>query len=175
VISAAKSFSAVLRSEADTVRLAQIIARRLHPVDCIALTGNLGAGKTCFTRALIQFLQPPDAPEVTVISPSFLLMQEYQVQLQEGKYAGQQAVLWHLDGYRLESEAEIPELGLDELLESAIVVMEWAERFAGFLPLNRLEITLETVENTIRKVTITGKGKHEHSIHTIDKEFHAKP
>jgi tRNA threonylcarbamoyl adenosine modification protein YjeE len=109
------------------------VARQLRHGDCIALSGDLGTGKTAFSRALIQAIAP-GAPEVT--SPTFMLMQSYPVVLADGT----DETLWHLDLYRIEESAEVEALGLDELWPH-ITLVEWPERIAPLLPQQALYIT----------------------------------
>lgn len=178
-----------LANEADTARLACSIARYLQPVDCLTLTGTLGAGKTTLMRYLIQHLQQDPA---VVISPSFMLVQEYEVRIQakdfkverqseqgEARSVGfgaaapfKKTTLYHVDGYRLNDPREIPELGLEECFENGIVAIEWPEIFAGFLPKNRLELTLEMADNGGRRAFLQGKGNHEAIAYQISEEFH---
>lgn len=99
--------------------------------DCIALVGELGAGKTSFTRGLAigAGVDPDD-----VASPTFALVNEYR---------GRIAVA-HADLYRLERERELDEIGWDDfaLRKDAVVVIEWADRFAHRLPADHLRVTL---------------------------------
>lgn len=98
------------------------IGEGLSAGEVVALTGDLGAGKTEFTKGLAQGLNYQE--EVT--SPTFALLQEYH---------GGRLPVFHLDFYRLESAAEVLDLGWDELLErGGVVVVEWPERFPELLP-----------------------------------------
>jgi hypothetical protein len=106
------------------------IAAALEPGDLVTLSGDLGAGKTTFARALIRYLAGDDTIEVP--SPTFTLMQSYELP----RFA-----LVHADLYRLSGAAELAELGFDDLPEGAVVLMEWPDRAAGFLPPDRLDIT----------------------------------
>lgn len=155
----------VLASEQETARLAKAISQCMEPEDCLTLQGDLGAGKTTLMRYLIAALQQKPTP---VISPSFLLMQEYEIELK-----GKKTVLWHIDGYRLNNTSEIQELGLDELFSNAIVAIEWPERFEGFLPPDRLDIRLQMITGTERSVMIKGRGKNAGTEIDIGKKFHA--
>lgn len=103
-----------------------------------------------------------------VTSPSFTIIQEYEVQL-SGKKSPTK--LYHLDGYRLNDASEIPELGLEEMLESGIVCIEWPEIFASYLPESRLEITIEMLENQQRNMRLIGRGHHANITSQLSKEL----
>jgi len=130
VVDAALSFD--LPSEAMTAALAARLARRSRAGDVIALRGDLGTGKTVFARAFIRALRGL-AEEVP--SPTFTLVQIY-----EGE-AGAPAI-WHFDFYRLTRPEEVFELGFEEALAQAIVLIEWPERLGLMLPRERLEVRL---------------------------------
>src|SRR3954471_3851731 len=128
------SYSVTLASELGIQRLVIDIAAALDPGDLVTLSGDLGAGKTTFARALIRFLA--DNPDIPVPSPTFTLMQSYEL-------PGFPVV--HADLYRLEGPGELAELGFDDLPKDAVVLLEWPDRAAGFLPPDRLDVafTLE--------------------------------
>ncbi|MGH6867164.1 MAG: tRNA (adenosine(37)-N6)-threonylcarbamoyltransferase complex ATPase subunit type 1 TsaE [Methyloceanibacter sp.] len=141
--------SASLRlDEVDLVQLdilASRIALGLKTGDVIALSGPLGAGKTTFSRAVVTRLG--DLSEVP--SPSFALMQRYETP---------RLTVTHCDFYRLEPE-ELEELGLDDALAEGAVLIEWAERAAGWLPEDRLDVAIEeTAEPDLRSIVLTGHG-----------------
>src|SRR6266545_4055555 len=129
--SGTSSFSVALPDEQATRRLAIDIANSLAPGDLVTLSGDLGAGKTTFARALIRYLAGD--PAIEVPSPTFTLMQSYDLP---------QFQLIHADFYRLSGPAELTELGFDDLPEDAVILVEWADRAAGFLPADRLDIAL---------------------------------
>jgi N-acetylmuramate 1-kinase len=124
------SFTVTLPNEPAMVAFMTDIACALEPGDLVTLSGDLGAGKTTFARALIRYLSGDDAIEVP--SPTFTLIQTYQLP---------RFPLVHADLYRLSGTAELVELGFDDLPEGAVVLMEWPDRAAGFLPPDRLDIT----------------------------------
>jgi tRNA threonylcarbamoyladenosine biosynthesis protein TsaE len=113
----------------ETEQIAADLGRRLKGGEVIALSGNLGAGKTCFARGLARGLQIPGP----ITSPSYVLVKSYEGRL----------VLHHADFYRLagndqDAGAEPPDLaslGLDDYLEdpAAVVLIEWAERYPNFI------------------------------------------
>jgi N-acetylmuramate 1-kinase len=123
------SFSVTLANEEATRRLATDIAAALEPGDLVTLSGDLGAGKTTFARALIRYLAGDDMIEVP--SPTFTFLQTYQLP---------RFTLVHADLYRISGSAELAELGFDDLPEGAVVLLEWPDRAAGFLPPDRLDI-----------------------------------
>ncbi len=117
--------------EAATAAVAAAQAAWLEPGDFVALTGDLGSGKTVFARALVRALV--EAPELETPSPTFTLMQVYDAPL---------GPVVHADFYRLRGLRELDNLGWDEALEGAIAVVEWAERIPEALPPDRLEARL---------------------------------
>src|ERR1700754_3247445 len=125
------TFSVALPGEHATRRLAIDIANSLQRGDTVTLSGDLGAGKTTFARALIRYLAGDETVEVP--SPTFTLMQVYDLP---------RFTLVHADLYRLTGAAELAELGFDDLPEGAVVLLEWPDRAAGFLPPDRIDVTL---------------------------------
>ena len=144
------SFSVVLPDEGTTARLTIDVANALAPGDLVTLSGDLGAGKTTFARALIRYLAGDDSIEVP--SPTFTLMQIYDLP---------QFPLVHADLYRLSGAAELVELGFDDLPEGAVVLLEWPDRADGLLPPDRLDIALTLAPKLkveFRHARVTGYG-----------------
>jgi N-acetylmuramate 1-kinase len=144
------SFSVTLRNEEAMHRFMRDIAMALHPGDLITLSGDLGAGKTTFARALIRHLAGDDTIEVP--SPTFTLVQTYELA---------QVPIVHADLYRIAGSSELAELGFDDLPENAIVLLEWPDRAAGFLPADRLDIAFMMAPQLgegCRNVRVTGYG-----------------
>lgn len=125
--------------EAGLATFATRLAAVLRPGDTIALSGDLGAGKTTFARALLRGLGW--AGEVP--SPSFTLVQTYPTD----------PPLWHIDLYRLESADEADALGLDDVWDSAVVVVEWPERLGDRLPADALRLRLDGAGEATRRLT----------------------
>ena len=127
-----------------TARLAARLGARLHPGDVLLLSGEIGAGKTHFARALIHALQ--DRPE-DVPSPTFTLVQTYDTRRGE---------LWHSDLYRLGHPDEVIELGLADAFETAICLVEWPDRLADLAPPGALTLSFAPGAGAeARELTIT--------------------
>ncbi len=144
-------FSVALDNEEATRRFAVEIANALEPGDTVTLSGDLGAGKTAFARAVIRHLAGD--PEIAVPSPTFTLMQVYELP---------RLTLAHADLYRIASPDELGELGLDESAAGGVVLMEWPDRAGDRLPPDRIDIafTLSPARgDDYRDVTVTGYGK----------------
>jgi tRNA threonylcarbamoyladenosine biosynthesis protein TsaE len=129
------NISIPLNAPNETTALAHQIGAHLHAGDCLLLSGDVGAGKTHFARALIQSLLsvPEDVP-----SPTFTLVQVYD--------ALSGVEIWHADLYRLSDPSEIEELGLSEAMEQAICLIEWPDRLATLRPDDALDITLTATD-----------------------------
>src|SRR3954464_11995802 len=125
----ASTFSVALPGEHATQRLAIDIANSLQRGDTVTLSGDLGAGKTTFARALIRYLAGDALVEVP--SPTFTLMQSYDLP---------QFALGHVGRCRLSGWGGRAELGLDDLPEGAVVLSEWPDRAASTLPPRRLYV-----------------------------------
>jgi N-acetylmuramate 1-kinase len=144
------SFSVQLPHEEAMHRFMRDIALALRPGDMITLSGDLGAGKTTFARALIRYLAGDE--EIEVPSPTFTLIQTYELDAFS---------IVHADLYRVSASSELAELGFDELPEDAVVLLEWPDRAAGLLPADRLDIafTISPQQGeTFRNVRIAGHG-----------------
>jgi N-acetylmuramate 1-kinase len=144
------SFSITLPNEQAMVRFAVDVACALEAGDLVTLSGDLGAGKTTFARALIRYLAADDAIEVP--SPTFTLLQSYELP---------RFPVVHADLYRLSGAAELAELGFDDVPENAVVLVEWADRAAGFLSPDRFDIAFTlapTLGSDVRNARCTGYG-----------------
>ena len=140
-----------LADEAATAGVAADIAQFIGPGDLVTLSGDLGAGKTSFARALIRHLRHD--PELDVPSPTFTLMQIYP---------GDDYPIVHADLYRIKDPGELAELGWEEATDDALVLVEWAERAGDQLPPDRLDVSLHVTPDkgdTNRICVITGHGK----------------
>ena len=119
-----------LADEAATIRLGEDLALALKPGDCLALTGDLGAGKSTLARAFLRAMA--DDPDLEVPSPTFTLVQSYELRIPVS----------HFDFYRMGDASEIDELGFEEALGLGICLVEWPEMAGDELPLSRIRLTL---------------------------------
>jgi N-acetylmuramate 1-kinase len=136
-----------LPDEAATAGLARELALFVRPGDCLAISGDLGSGKTALARALIQGLSP-HGESLEVPSPTFTLVQTYD---------DTRVPVAHFDFYRLNDPVELAETGFDEFAETHVTLVEWPDRLPGELPDDRLEIALE-VAGTGRRARLAGHG-----------------
>ena len=127
-------------SEQETERVAAELAATLQPGDIVLLTGNLGAGKTVFTRGVAAGLGI-DPDEVS--SPTFTLVHEYR---------GPRLTLYHADLYRLE-RAATEDLGLEEMgVKDGVLVVEWPDRLTHAVP-GTQSVTIEMIDDHSRRIT----------------------
>ena len=126
----------VLFSEKETKKLAQEFAAILKPGDIVAFWGELGTGKTFFIKQVCEILKT----EEQATSPSFTIINEY--------LSSDGLKIFHFDFYRIENEAELQNLGLDDyFFNNSICLIEWAEKIQAFLPSTRYDIFLNFVDN----------------------------
>jgi tRNA threonylcarbamoyladenosine biosynthesis protein TsaE len=131
----------VTRSEEETGALGRDLAGTLEPGIAVLLYGDLGAGKTAFTRGLAAGLgvSPED-----VSSPTFTIIQEYR---------GGRLPLFHVDLYRLNDPREIEDLGLDEMARTGALAIEWAEKLTR-PPRGAIEVRITHGDGDERSVTV---------------------
>lgn len=135
-----------------TARLAAAIAGVCRPGDCLALSGELGAGKTTFARGFIRALAPGEG-EIT--SPTFTLVQSYAT---AGRNQGTGMTIWHFDLYRIRRGEELDELGLDEALDSGVTLVEWPERAGSRLPMDRLVVRIDVADASGQRIFTLDAG-----------------
>ena len=129
-------------------RFAAFLSLLLKPGDVVALSGELGAGKTTLARDVIRAVLDDDALEIP--SPTFSLVQNYP----DGRLP-----LVHIDCYRMEDADELQEIGLDDALTDGVALIEWPERVTGRIPVDRFEINItDGGSEDTRALAIKGCG-----------------
>lgn len=142
-------------SELETIALGRRLGTFLRGGDVVALTGELGSGKTCFTKGIALGLCVPK--DIIVNSPSFSLVNEYS-----GRHP-----LFHMDAYRLENLSDLISAGLDEYFyQDGIVVVEWADRWSDLLPSWRVKVDLSIVNEYSRRVALS--GNHQRALEILE-------
>lgn len=114
-----------LPDAAATAALGQLVAPVLRAGDCLALRGEIGAGKSTLARAILQYRLSRLGRTEDIPSPTFTLVQTYDLGEVEA---------WHFDLYRLSDPWDAIELGLDDALDHAICLIEWPERLGDAQP-----------------------------------------
>lgn len=135
-------------SAQQTKRIAYRIGKNLLGGDVLALSGELGSGKTCFTGGLARGLGVNEKYQIT--SPTFTIINEYPARY----------TLYHFDVYRLNSYTEFEDLGYEEYFYGGgVVVIEWAEKIAKILPEQTFFINFEYADENKRKIIVKGPQK----------------
>ena len=144
-----KIFSLITNSPRATQELGRSIGEKLNPGSIIALVGELGCGKTCFTKGLCSGL---GISPRCVNSPSFALANEYEGTLP----------VFHLDLYRIENIAMSLDIGMLDYLSrasSGVIIIEWAERIEPLLPDEYLEVNFSVLSPRKREIKLVGRGE----------------
>ncbi|MGA2001967.1 MAG: tRNA (adenosine(37)-N6)-threonylcarbamoyltransferase complex ATPase subunit type 1 TsaE [Terriglobales bacterium] len=129
-------------SAEETIAYGRELAAELAPPRIVLLRGDLGAGKTTLVKGIAEGFHAARAEDVT--SPTFTLIHEYR---------SPRATLYHIDLYRIETQREFDTLGLDDLLApDSILLIEWGEKFPRLVRDRDIEITLERVAETERRI-----------------------
>jgi tRNA threonylcarbamoyladenosine biosynthesis protein TsaE len=143
-------------SAEQTREIASLIGGKLRKGDILALSGELGSGKTCFTGGLARGLDVSEKYQIT--SPTFTLINEYPGRCK----------LYHFDVYRLNGYSDFEDLGYEEYFcGDGIVVIEWAEKIVQILPNDTIFISFEYLDENRRKIIMKGsKSRLEELIDT---------
>jgi tRNA threonylcarbamoyladenosine biosynthesis protein TsaE len=135
----------VTHSPEETIAFGRTLAVLLAPPKLVLLRGDLGAGKTTLVKGIAAAFEA--AAEEDVTSPTFTLVHEYR---------GARATIYHIDLYRIDTQRELDTLALDDLRgESSILLIEWGEKFPGFVRERDVEISLERDGESGRRIRIT--------------------
>lgn len=138
-----EEYRVTTHSEEETVQIAQNLESEKFPNMIITLSGDLGSGKTVFTKGIAHGLGIDG-----ITSPTFNIIKEYDGELP----------LYHMDVYRL--EGNIDNIGLtDYFTKGGVVVIEWAEMIKEYLPKDRLDIKIKIVDENTRVLIFTPHGE----------------
>ena len=134
-------------SAAETQKLGQTLGAGIHQAIIIALTGDLGTGKTAFVQGLAKGLGVSEKYYIT--SPTFTLVNEYPGRRR----------LFHVDLYRIEHAPELAEIGLEEILrEDAVIAIEWAEKLLTESLFDHLELRFKMIDDDTRRIDLFAYG-----------------
>ncbi len=143
-----KQLTLLTSSPEETELIGQRLGKQLRRGMFLALSGNLGGGKTCFTRGIVASIAPESAELVS--SPTFAIMNEYPGQIP----------VYHFDFYRLSGSSEIIELGFEEYFDGdGVCIAEWAERIDDLLPTGQISILFEYLDDNRRRLTFQASGE----------------
>ena len=140
-----KRLQVFTRSPEETRQIGKALGARAQPGHVFLLIGPLGVGKTCFAQGVLWGLGVDEYAR----SPTFVLVSQYPGRIP----------MYHIDLYRLDTTAQLLDLGLDEYLYGdGVCVVEWADKVRDAFPLEHLEVRMEHVDETTRRLTITTNG-----------------
>ncbi len=134
-----------LNSAQETFEFGQTLGKKCVSAELFTLSGDLGAGKTTLTQGIASGL----GYKGVVNSPTFNILKQYKLNSPNISY------LYHIDAYRLKSEADLIDLGIEEILENedAVVVIEWPEKIKDILPRIYTEISIKSIDDNSRMLT----------------------
>jgi tRNA threonylcarbamoyladenosine biosynthesis protein TsaE len=148
-------FTIVTEADEETLELGFLLGTLLHEGDVVGLAGELGSGKTWFTKGIARGLGV--SPSTVVTSPSFALVNEYPGRV----------TLFHMDIYRLETLGELLSAGIEECLHSGgVAVLEWADRWPEILPEEAVTVELSILDDRSRRITFS--GSHPRAVFLIE-------
>lgn len=148
----ANAMDFISRSPEQTRRLGMRLGSLLQPGDVLALSGDLGAGKTTLVQGIAQGWGSTDA----VSSPTFVLVNVYR--RPDG------GLLHHMDAYRIESALEAEDLDIDSMLASGALIVEWAERITSALPKELIRIHMNWIADEHRSLSVRPVGEHNEQL-----------
>lgn len=154
------SFEFISRSTEQTRRLGMRLGALLRAGDVICLVGELGSGKTTLVQGIASGWGSLDP----VTSPTFVLVNVYR--------GPDTARLYHLDAYRLSSAREAEDLDLEPMLETGLLVVEWAERIQEALPREHMWVTLRWIDAEQRDLVFAARGgRYQTVLATVRKQI----
>jgi tRNA threonylcarbamoyladenosine biosynthesis protein TsaE len=148
-------------SPADTLAIARALGGVLRPGDVVALTGDLGAGKTLFCKGVGEAL---GIPRDRIVSPTFTIVTEHSGPIP----------LTHVDVYRLDAVREAEEIGIPELLQGGgVCLVEWGEKIAELLPTDCIQVTFSISGDDRREIAVLAPDHPRfHDFRVRSQRFH---
>ena len=135
----------ISRNPDDTLEIGRIVGEELAAGDVVALIGDLGTGKTCFTQGIARALDVSE--EYCITSPTFTLINEYPGRIN----------LYHMDMYRISDARETLDMGFEDYLTGeGICVVEWAEKIAHMLPEEAVFVHITYIDENERDLILAG-------------------
>ena len=135
----------VSRGPENTQGIGRLLGRLAQPGDIILMTGELGAGKTCLTQGILWGLGSDEYAR----SPTFVLVSEHRARMP----------MYHIDLYRLDTPAEIVDLGLEEyLFGDGVCAVEWAEKAPELFDYDHIAVEIRHDDETVRTLTLKASG-----------------
>lgn len=133
----------ISKSAEETIKIGERLAKRLKKGDCVALIGDLGAGKTVFTKGIARGLGVANARYVN--SPTFVIIKEYRGKLP----------LYHFDLYRINKSSILDSEHFEEYFyDDGVTVIEWADKIRRLLPPKCIEVRMKVLEENTRQIEI---------------------
>ncbi|HLA28127.1 MAG TPA: tRNA (adenosine(37)-N6)-threonylcarbamoyltransferase complex ATPase subunit type 1 TsaE [Syntrophales bacterium] len=138
------NFTFISHGPQETYAFGKNLGETLFSGDVVALSGELGTGKTCLAQGIARGLGVPEEYKIT--SPTFTIINEYPGRL----------ILYHLDVYRLSGTRDLEEIGYDECFnDKGVVIVEWAEKIRDALPKGTLFVLLTYLDENRRKIMLS--------------------
>jgi len=144
----------------ETMNVAVELAKKLKGGEVLALYGDLGSGKTTFTKGLAEALKV----EETITSPTFVILKIYDIILRPKLHfqgvSGGVRKLVHIDAYRVETLEDIKSVGIEDYLnrEDVVMVIEWPEKIQEILPEDVIKISFKNIDGKVREISIDGQN-----------------
>jgi len=145
----------------ETQKLGRDFAKVLETGDVVCLYGDLGSGKTTFVQGLAERL----GIKRRIISPTFIIVRCYELQIQNSKLKSQNynskfkslERFYHIDLYRVESKKDLESLGIEEIINNKnnIIVIEWAQNLKSLMPEKRIDLRFSYEKDKVRKITFS--------------------
>lgn len=145
----------------ESMEFAASVARNFKGGEVLALHGDLGSGKTTFTKGLAEALKV----EETITSPTFVILKSYPGKIGDPSISSGQVKnieLVHIDAYRADTIEDIKSVGIEDFLnrDDVVMVVEWAEKIQEILPKNTININFKFIDENTREIEVPADFNH---------------